>query len=386
MDNPKRSRAPAGFNSLVPGVWRASTVVFDDMGRFARRKDNLYDGYTYGTTGTPTSRELEARIAGLEGGSHCVVVPSGQAALCLVALAFLRAGDHVLIADCAYGPLKTFAREWLQQLGVECTFYAPDAGAAVAQQVTPRTRLVMMESPGSVTMEMQDVPAIAAAARAAGALSVVDNTWGTPLGFRPLAAGVDIVVEAASKQFGGHSDVLLGAIATAQRPLYEKLRRAQSVIGLPVSPDDCFLVLRGLETLGVRVEAQGRAALQVATWLAQQPEVAEVFYPPLPGARGHALWQRDFHAPGCVMSFALAPGVGDAAMTAFFDALEVFSIGASWGSVHSLAGYYPAAEQAARLHPVTQAAVVRLSIGLEGADRLVEDLQRAFAACRAALR
>jgi cystathionine beta-lyase len=381
-----RNLAPKGFNSLVPGVWRASTVVFDDMGKFARRKENLYDGYTYGTTGTPTSRELEARIAALEGGGHCVVVPSGQAALCLTLLAFARAGDHILIADCAYGPLKTFAREWMQGLGVECTFYPPSVGTDIAQLITPRTRLVMMESPGSVTMEMQDVPAIAAAAREAGAISVVDNTWATPLGFRPLDHGVDIVVEAASKQFGGHSDVLLGAVCTRDRTLYEKLRRSQSVIGMPVSPDDCFLVLRGLETLGVRVQAQGRAAQKVATYVAQQPEVAEVFYPPLPQARGHALWQRDFQASGCVMSFALADGVDEKAVEAFFGALEVFAIGASWGSVHSLAGYYSAAEQAARIHPCTRAAVVRLSVGLEGDEALLADLERAFAACRAALR
>jgi len=381
-----RNRAPGGFNSLVPGVWRASTVVFDDMGKFTHRKENLYDGYTYGTTGTPTSRELEVRIGELEGGKHCVVVPSGQAALCLVLLAFARAGDHVLIADSAYGPLKTFARDWMRGLGVECCFYPPAIGGEISKLITPNTRLVMMESPGSVTMEMQDVPAIAAAARNAGAISVVDNTWGTPLAFRPLSCGVDLVVEAASKQFGGHSDVLLGAITTNERMLYEKLRRSQSVIGLPVSPDDCFLVLRGLETLAVRVEAQGRAAMEVAAWLAQQREVAEVFYPPLPQSGGHELWKRDFRESGCVMAFALAPRVDDEAMAAFFNALEVFTIGASWGSVHSLAGYYPAAEQAARLHPATQSAVVRLSIGLEGHEAQIADLQRAFAACRAAMR
>lgn len=381
-----RNLAPKGFNSLVPAVWRASTVVFDDMAKFARRKENLFDGYTYGTTGTPTSRELEARIAALEGGGHCVVVPSGQAALCLTVLAFAKAGDHVLIADCAYGPLKNFAREWMQGLGVECTFYPPSIGAGIADLITPRTRLVTMESPGSVTMEMQDVPAIAAAARKAGAISIADNTWATPLGFRPLDCGVDIVVEAASKQFGGHSDVLLGAITTRDRALYERLRRSQSVIGLPVSPDDCFLVLRGLETLALRVEAQGRAALKIAGFLAQQPEVAEVFYPPLPGARGHELWMRDFKARGCVMSFALAASVGQSAVEAFFAALEVFAIGASWGSVHSLAGYYPAAEQSSRTHAITESAVVRLSIGLEGDERLQADLEKAFAACRDAVR
>lgn len=380
-----RNLAPKGFNSLVPGVWRASTVVFDDMDKFARRKDNLFDGYTYGTTGTPTSRELEARIAVLEGGGHCVVVPSGQAALCLSVLAFVKAGDHVLIADCAYGPLKNFARDWLQGLGVDCTFYPPSIGAGIVELFTPRTRLVTMESPGSVTMEMQDVPAIAAAARQAGAISLVDNTWATPLGFKPLDHGVDLVVEAASKQFGGHSDVLLGSITTRDRALYERLRRSQSVLGLPVSPDDCFLVLRGLETLAVRVQAQGRAAEKVAAFLAGQAEVAEVFYPPLPGARGHELWKRDFQASGCVMSFALADHVDERRVAAFFNALSTFAIGASWGSVHSLAGYYPAAEQASRAHPVTQSAVVRLSIGLEGEDALLADLRQAFAASRHAI-
>lgn len=379
-----RNLAPRGFNSLVPGVWRASTVVFDDMEKFARRKENLFDGYTYGTTGTPTSRELEARIALLEGGGHCVVVPSGQAALCLAVLAFVKAGDHVLIADCAYGPLKNFARDWLQGLGVETTFYPPSIGAGIADLITPRTRVVTMESPGSVTMEMQDVPAIAAAARKAGAISLVDNTWATPLGFKPLDHGVDLVVEAASKQFGGHSDVLLGSITTRSRPLYERLRRTQSVMGLPVSPDDCFLVLRGLETLAVRVQAQGRTAEKVAAFLAQQAEVAEVFYPPLPGARGHDLWQRDFQASGCVMAFALADKVDERQVAAFFNALQTFAIGASWGSVHSLAGYYPAAEQASRTHAVTQSAVVRLSIGLEGEEALLADLRQAFAAWRGA--
>jgi cysteine-S-conjugate beta-lyase len=380
-----RNLAPKGFSSLVPGVWRASTVVFDDMDKFARRKDNLFDGYTYGTTGTPTSRELEARIAVLEGGGHCVVVPSGQAALCLSVLAFVKTGDHVLIADCAYGPLKNFARDWLQGLGVDCTFYPPSIGAGIVDLFTPRTRLVTMESPGSVTMEMQDVPAIAAAARQANAISLVDNTWATPLSFKPLDHGVDLVVEAASKQFGGHSDVLLGSITTRDRALYERLRRSQSVLGLPVSPDDCFLVLRGLETLVVRVQAQGRAAEKVAAFLATQAEVAEVFYPPLPGARGHDLWKRDFQASGCVMSFALEDSVDERRVAAFFNALDTFAIGASWGSVHSLAGYYPAVEQASRTHAVTQSAVVRLSIGLEGEDALLSDLRQAFAASRNAL-
>jgi cysteine-S-conjugate beta-lyase len=377
-------RAP-NFKSLSPAIWRASTVVFDSAESFAHRRENLYDGFTYGTTGTPTSRELEARIAALEGADFCVVVPSGQAALCLVVMTLVRAGDHLLIPDSAYGPLKTFAREWVANFGVEVSFYPPAIGDDIEQLITPRTRLITMESPGSITMEVQDVAAIAQTARRAGIVTAVDNTWATPLGFKPIAHGADISVEAASKQFGGHSDVLLGSISTSSRVLYEKLRRAQSVMGLPVSPDDCFLVLRGLETLALRVNAQGDAAEKVANWLLNQAEVRTIFYPPVPASPGHELFEKYFDANGCVMSFALSNTTPQQGIDAFFDALEVFAIGASWGGVHSLAGFYPAVEQASRVHPATTDNIVRLSIGLEGAEAQIQDLERAFGALRTAL-
>ena len=374
---------PGGFRSLSPAVWRASTVLFDTIGDFTRRKDRLYDGYSYGVTGTPTSRMLESRIAELEGAAHCVVVPSGQAALCLVALALLRGGDHVLISDAAYGPLRSFARDWLAGYGVEVEFYAPTLGAEIETLIKPHTRLLCLEAPGSITMEMQDVPAIAEIARRYGVTTMLDNTWATPLGLKPLAHGIDISVEAASKMFGGHSDLLLGSVAVNDRQLYERLRRTQSTLGQAVSAEDCFLVLRGLETLRLRQESQAASALDVAAWLHRQPEVEAVLYPPLPQSPGHALWLRDFEGAGCVLTFQ--PKDWSAPATeAFFSALARFSIGASWGGVHSLAALYRAEEQNERRHPCIRAALVRLSVGLEGTAALVGDLEGAFDALRAA--
>ncbi|MBN9411239.1 MAG: PLP-dependent transferase [Burkholderiales bacterium] len=376
-------RAETPFRSLSPAVWRASTVLFDSIGDFTRRRERLYDGYSYGITGTPTSRELERRVAALEGAAHCVVLPSGQAALCLALMTVLRAGDHVLISDAAYGPLKSFGREWMAGWGIEVEFYPPAIeSAALEALMRPATRLLCLESPGSITMEMLDIPAAVAAARRHGVTTLIDNTWASPLGLRPLALGVDISVEAASKMFGGHSDVLLGTVAVNDRGLYEKLRSAQSTLGQSVSPEDCFLVLRGLETLKVRLQAQAVAALQVAALLAAQPEVRSVLYPPLPGSPGHALWQRDFHGAGCVLTFQPRDW-SEAQTEAFFGALRVFSIGASWGGVHSLAALYPASEQQSRTHPCVQSALVRLSVGLEELQALLDDLAGAFAALRA---
>lgn len=381
------ARAPArldeGFRSLSPAVWRASTVLFDSIRDFTRRKERLYDGYSYGITGTPTSRELERRVAALEAAAHCIAVPSGQAALCLVLMTLLRSGDHVLIADSTYGPLKSFACDWLERWGVQAELYPPTVdGAGIERLMRPSTRLLCMESPGSITMEVQDLPALVGAAQRRGVTTLMDNTWATPLGLKPLALGVDLCVEAASKMFGGHSDVLLGTIAVNDRRLYESLRMAQSVLGQAVSPEDCFLVLRGLETLGVRHRAQSRAALAVAGWIATQAEVQEVLYPPLAQSAGHQLWARDFDGAGSVLTF-VPRDWSEAATDAFFGALRVFSIGASWGGVHSLAALYPEQEQRSRQHACVRSALIRLSIGLEEESALVADLQAAFTALRA---
>ena len=370
------------FRSLSPAVWRASTVLFDTVADFTSRKDRLFDGYTYGVTGTPTTRALEERVAALEGAHHCVAMPSGQAALCLIALSLLKAGDHVLIADSAYGPLRTFARDYLQRFGIEHETFDPSAGADLAALLRPQTQLVFLESPGSVTMEMQDIPAIVKVAQAAGVRTVLDNSWASPLGFRGIPAGVDIVVEAASKLLSGHSDLLLGTIATDNRSLYEAFRTTQSVLGQAVSAEDCFLALRGMDTLEVRYTRQCASALAVASTLASHDAVAEVLFPPRPGDRSHARWAASFAGGGGVLS--LVPRFhSDTAVHQFFSALRVFQIGASWGGVHSLAAFYPVAEQRKRKHCAFSAGIVRLSIGVESPDKLIADLEQALQAASA---
>lgn len=370
------------FASLSPAVQRASTVVFDSLDAFVNRKHRQPDGFSYGVTGTPTARLLEDRIAALEGGRHCVITPSGAAALMTVVMGFVRGGDHLLLSAACYGALKTFGEKWLAHMGVDVELYDPSIGAGIEALIRPATRMICIEAPGTVTMEMADVPAIAAAARRHGVLTMMDNTWASPLGFQPLAHGVDFSVEAATKFFGGHSDVLMGSISMNDAGHYAVLRETQSILGQQVSPDDCFLVLRGLETLALRLRAQSDATLRVAEWLQAQPQVERLLYPPLPSDPGHALWQRDFRTNGCLFSMALAPAP-EAAFNGFFDSLRHFAIGASWGGVHSLAAYYPAGLQAGRAFPATDRPIVRLSIGLEEVDTLKDDLRGALAAYQA---
>lgn len=370
------------FASLSPAVQRASTVVFDSLDAFVNRKHRQPDGFSYGVTGTPTARLLEDRIAALEGGRHCVITPSGAAALMTVVMGFVRGGDHLLLSAACYGALKTFGEKWLAHMGVDVELYDPSIGAGIGALIRPATRMICIEAPGTVTMEMADVPAIAAAARRHGVLTMMDNTWASPLGFQPLAHGVDFSVEAATKFFGGHSDVLMGSISMNDADHYAVLRETQSILGQQVSPDDCFLVLRGLETLALRLRAQSDATLRVAEWLQAQPQVERLLYPPLPSDPGHGLWQRDFRTNGCLFSMVLAPAP-EAAFNGFFDSLRHFAIGASWGGVHSLAAYYPAGLQAGRAFPATDRPIVRLSIGLEEVDTLKDDLRGALAAYQA---
>lgn len=370
------------FASLSPAVQRASTVVFDSLDAFVNRKHRQPDGFSYGVTGTPTARLLEDRIAALEGGRHCVITPSGAAALMTVVMGFVRGGDHLLLSAACYGALKTFGEKWLAHMGVDVELYDPSIGAGIEALIRPATRMICIEAPGTVTMEMADVPAIAAAARRHGVLTMMDNTWASPLGFQPLAHGVDFSVEAATKFFGGHSDVLMGSISMNDADHYAVLRETQSILGQQVSPDDCFLVLRGLETLALRLRAQSDATLRVAEWLQAQPQVERLLYPPLPSDPGHGLWQRDFRTNGCLFSMVLAPAP-ETAFNGFFDSLRHFAIGASWGGVHSLAAYYPAGLQAGRAFPATDRPIVRLSIGLEEVDTLKDDLRGALAAYQA---
>lgn len=367
------------FACLSPAVVRASTVVFDSLDEFVRRKHRQPDGFSYGITGTPTARGLEAKIAALEGGQHCVVTPSGASALVTTVMGFVRGGDHLLLSAACYGALKTFADKWLAGMGVQVEYFHPTIGAEIEALVRPNTRMICLEAPGTVTMEMHDTPAIAAVARRHKVLTMVDNTWASPLGFRPLEHGVDFSIEAATKFMGGHSDLLMGSISMNDHGYYTTLRETQSILGQQVSPDDCFLVLRGLETLQVRLAAQSAATLQIARWLEQQPAVQQLLYPPLESDLGHALWKRDFHTNGCLFSLILQPA-HERAFYSFFDTLKTFAIGASWGGVHSLAAYYPATLQANRAFARTDQPVIRLSIGLEASEVLMADLQAALAA------
>lgn len=367
------------FASLSPAIWRASTVVFDTFEEFAARKERQPDGYSYGITGTPTTRELERRVAALENAQHCVVVPSGQAALMVSVMAFVRGGDHLLISDSCYGALKTFARNWLSQMAVEIEFYPPTIDGGIEALIRPNTRMICMEAPGTVTMEMQDVAAVVSVAKKYGVKTMLDNTWASPLYFRPLDHGVDLSIEAATKMFGGHSDLLMGTISLNNADDYAVLRETQSIMGLNTSPEDCFLVIRGLETFALRLQHQSATTRKVAAWLAQQPQIHSVLFPVLETDPGHEVWKKQFSGSGCLFSFVFQPGKEEA-ISAFFDALNHFPIGASWGGTHSLIAYYPASQQQARAFSPTQEAIIRISIGLEDPDLLIADLEQALCA------
>lgn len=371
-----------GFASLTVPAYRASTVVYDTAEAFRRRGENFFDGYAYGLYGTPTTKMLEAQLAGLDNATRAVLVPSGLAAITLVNLAFLKPGDEVLIPDTAYAPVREVCRELLAPLGIGTRFYDPLVGADIADLFSPATRLVWVESPGSLTMEVQDVPAITAAARSRGIVTAADNTWATSLLFKPLDHGVDIAMQAASKYIVGHSDVLMGVLCARDEAVYRRLKLHAKFLGYGVSPEDCALTIRSLATLPIRLRQSERSAALVMKWLASQPEVASILHPSVPTHPGHRIWQRDFAGGSGVFSvvFKPCPPLG---LDAALDALRLFKIGASWGGAHSLvAPVDPRSVRTARpwLH---EGALVRFSIGLEEPDDLIADLERAFLVLRA---
>ncbi len=368
-------RPEEGFRSLVTPVHRGSTTLFPSA---AVVTDDWHQeaGYSYGLYGTPTTRELAVRIAELERGLRTFVTPGGQAAIALIDFALLSAGDHVLIPDSAYGPNRQLADDVLRRFGVEVSYYPPLAGAGVESMLRPNTRLVWCESPGSVTMEVQDVPAIVDAAHRGGALVALDNTYAAGVLFDAFAHGVDVTMQALTKFVGGHSDLLLGSVTVRAPELYERVGVVHDRLGLAVSPDDCSLALRGLESLGVRLAALERGALHVARWLSAQPAVARVLHPALPSCPGHDVWRRDFTGSTSVFSIVLADGTPRDAVVAFVDALRLFGIGYSWGGVHSLA--MPFARLTRGHETPATGPLVRLNVGLEDPDDLVADLDQAL--------
>ncbi|HEX7926553.1 MAG TPA: cystathionine beta-lyase, partial [bacterium] len=318
-----------------PPVYHASTIVYPTLEAFKNRAQHRYTGITYGLQGNPTRFALAEAVAALEGGHKSIVVSSGLGAITYAVLAFVQAGDHLLVSDSAYEPTRNFTSKVLARFGIETTFYDPRIGGDIAAVIKPNTRMILMESPGSLTFEVQDVPAIVSEAKQRGILTLLDNTWATPLLFKPLAHGVDISSQAATKYIGGHSDLLLGVITVKTEEHFRAIKDITTQIGDNPGPDDCFMALRGLRTMAVRMRQHEQSTLKVARWLQQRPEVARVLYPALPEDPGHALWKRDFQGACGLFGVLLRTG-NEGAVARMVDHLRLFKIGASWGGFESL--------------------------------------------------
>ena len=361
------------FGFVNPPVVHASTVLFPDAATLVSRGQK----YTYGTRGTPTTDALTQAVDELEGSAGTILVPSGLAAVTVPLLAYASAGDHVLIVDSVYHPTRNFADTMLKRLGVEVEYYDPHIGAGIAALLRPNTTIVFTESPGSNTFEIQDIPAIAKAAHAAGAIVMMDNTWATPLFFRPLEHGVDVSIHAATKYPGGHSDVLLGTVS-ANEACWPKLSEAFVTLGCCAGPDDVYQVLRGLRTMGVRLERHQQSALDIATWLEGQPGIAQVLHPALASHPDHALWKRDFCGASGVFSIVLAGG-GQKQQHAFLDAFKIFGLGYSWAGFESLAVPVSLGDRTVARNTY-EGPLIRLQIGLENVEDLKADLALGLAA------
>jgi len=373
-------QVPAGYRSLASPVYRGSTTLFPDSASVNDGWDQHEAGYTYGLYGTPTTLELAAKICELEKGYRTIVMPGGQGAIALINLALLRNGDHILIPESVYTPNRKLARNVLRRFGVEASFYPPEVGAGIKDLLRENTRLVWCESPGSITMEVQDVPAIAEAAHARGVLVALDNTWSAGVYFDAFAHGVDITMQALTKYVGGHSDLLLGSVTVKEKRLYEQLGATQQLLGCAASPDDCSLALRGLKTMAVRLKHIEASALRIARWLAARPEIERVLHPALEGSPGHEFWKRDFTGSAGVFSIVFKSEATKAQVLQFVDALELFEIGYSWGGVTSLAVAYDFHGSKGR--PDYGHRIVRLNIGLEDTEDLLEDLEQGLNSLR----
>ena len=374
---------PEGFRSLNVPVYRASTTLFPTADSVNDHWDQHESGYTYGLYGTPTTLELAARICELEGGHRTVITPGGQNAIALINLACLKSGDHVLLPASVYGPNREFANNVLRRFGVDVGYYDPLLGQGITSLLKPNTRLVWCESPGSISLEVQDVPAISNAAHAAGALVVLDNTWSAGVYFDAFAHGVDITMQAVTKYIGGHSDLLLGSVTVKESGLWKTIGSHQSMLGCAVSPDDCSLALRGLKTLAVRLKEVENSALQIARWLSLRPEIERVLHPALDSCPGHEFWSRDFTGSSGVFSIVFRREFSKRHVQRFVDGLELFEIGYSWAGVTSLAVAYDFSGWHGR--PDYQHRIVRLSIGLEDVADLLADLEQALAKLNTAL-
>ena len=369
------AHAPGYFRSLAMPTYRGSTVVFERQSDVSDDWRQTQVGYTYGVYGTPTVLELGARIAEIEGAHYSFVVPGGQSAIALIYLAFCKSGTHALVPATAYGPNRELASGLLRGLGISVESYDPLIGAGIAGLIRDNTALIWVESPGSVTMEVQDVPAIVAAAHERNVKVALDNTYAAGVLFDAFAHGVDISMQALTKYVGGHSDLLLGTVSVADDRSYESVGSVFAQLGLAVSPDDCNLALRGLQTLGVRLERLEKSTLEIARWLAGHPSIETVLHPALPSCPGHEYWQRDFTGSSSVFSIVFDRRFSPGQVMAFTDGLRLFKIGFSWGGVTSLVVGFPKLDRPGQNQG---GRLVRLNIGLEEPSDLIADLTGAL--------
>ncbi len=372
-------QVPAGYRSLASPVYRGSTTLFPDAAAVDDGWDQYEVGYTYGLYGTPTTLELAEKICELEKGFRTIITAGGQGAISLINLAFLKAGDHLLIPESVYTPSRKLAYHVFRRFGVEVALYPPEIGGGINALLRENTRLVWCESPGSITMEVQDVPAIVQAAHMRNVLVALDNTWSAGVYFDTFAHGLDISVQALTKYVGGHSDLLLGAVTVKEKSLYQQLGATHQLLGYAASPDDCSLALRGMRTMAVRLQHIEASALRVARWLAARPEIESVLHPALEGSPGHEFWKRDFTGSAGVFSLVFKPEISKEKVLEFVDGLELFKIGYSWGGVTSLAVAYDF--RGAKGRPDYGHRIVRLNIGLEDTEDLIEDLDQSLKKC-----
>ncbi len=382
---------PSGFEAVAPGVHKASTVFFGNVDELRHREWRDKSGYTYGLHGTPTTFTLEERIASLEGGLHCVLAPSGLSAVSLVDMAFLRQGDELLIPDNAYGPNKAFAEAELKAWGVTTRYYDPLQPADLNQQLSPATRLVWLEAPGSITLEFPDVRELVRTVQAenqrrqseGGAarpvLTALDNTWGAGIAFDAFALGVDMSMQALTKYPSGGADVLMGSVVTRDPALHHALLMTHMRLGLGVGANDAELVLRGLPSVELRYHAQDTATRELALWMQSRPEVTKVLHPALPDSPGHAFWHRDATAAACLFSVVFRADFAQPHIDAFCDRLQRFRLGWSWAGPISLCAPYHVPSIRKRSWP-HQGCLVRFAVGLESTDDLRADLAQALQA------
>ena len=380
-------RAPDGFVAVPPGVYKASTVIFPNVHALRTQEWIDKSGYTYGLHGTPTTFTLEERIASAEGGTHCVLAPSGLSAISLVDMAFLRQGDELLLPDNAYGPNKSFARSELKSWGISHSYYDAQDPQDLASKITERTRLVWLEAAGSITLEFPDVPALVAVVKAANAqrdegaraiVTALDNTWGAGVAFNAFELGVDVSMQALTKYPSGGADVLMGSVVTRDEQLHRQVLLTHMRLGLGVSGNDAELVLRGLNSMVLRYHAQDASTRALATWMSKQHGVAKVLHPALPDSPGHEHWRRDAGAAACLFSVVFDPRFEQAQIDAFCDQLKCFKLGWSWAGPVSLCAPYDVASIRQGEWPYA-GGLVRFAVGLEAQADLQADLAQALA-------